>query len=74
MSTTTRTCTHGISPRAARTKGTVAFLKSLHDIWRERQSLKRLDDHLLRDIGHTRSEADAEARRAFWDAPDRWLR
>ncbi|RYE54608.1 MAG: DUF1127 domain-containing protein [Rhizobiaceae bacterium] len=39
---------------------------------RSRHSLARLDDHLLRDIGLTRSEAAAEASRAPWDAPSHW--
>ncbi len=33
---------------------------------RSRINLGRLDDHLLRDVGLTRHEADREARRHFW--------
>lgn len=40
---------------------------------RSRRNLARLDDHLLRDIGLTRSEAMAEAARAPWDAPSHWM-
>ena len=43
-------------------------------IWRERQQLHDLEDHLLRDIGITRGDADMETKRAVWDAPNRWLR
>jgi uncharacterized protein YjiS (DUF1127 family) len=39
---------------------------------RSRRGLRRLDDHLLRDIGLTRQEAEAEATRAVWDAPSHW--
>ena len=39
---------------------------------RSRRGLLMLDDHLLRDIGLTRSEAMAEAQRAAWDAPSHW--
>jgi uncharacterized protein YjiS (DUF1127 family) len=39
---------------------------------RSRRSLRRLDDHLLRDIGLTRTEALAEANRQGWDAPLHW--
>jgi uncharacterized protein YjiS (DUF1127 family) len=39
---------------------------------RSRRGLRRLDDHLLRDIGLTRQEAEAEASRAAWDAPSHW--
>ena len=44
----------------------------LHDNWRQRQALKHLDADALLDIGLTRHEADAEARRSFWDAPEQW--
>jgi uncharacterized protein YjiS (DUF1127 family) len=39
---------------------------------RSRRPLARLDDHLLRDIGLTRAEAEAEALRPAWDAPRHW--
>jgi uncharacterized protein YjiS (DUF1127 family) len=41
---------------------------------RECRALARLDDHLLRDIGITRQEADREAMRPVWDVPDHWRR
>ncbi len=41
---------------------------------RERLRLEKLDDHLLKDIGVSRSEADREARRSPWDAPAHWRR
>lgn len=47
-------------------------LAQSYGIWRQRQALKSLDDKALRDIGVTRSQADAEARRSVWDAPDSW--
>lgn len=34
----------------------------------QRYALRQLDDHLLADIGLTRAEADAEARKPFWAA------
>lgn len=34
--------------------------------WRQRRALEDLDNHLLRDIGVTRAEADQEARLPFW--------
>jgi uncharacterized protein YjiS (DUF1127 family) len=39
---------------------------------RERRSLRALDDHLLRDVGLTRSQALAEGQRPLWDAPAFW--
>ncbi len=76
MSTRTKGLTLRPLASARRTPltGSVVYLKSLYGIWRERQFLKRLDDHLLRDIGRSRSEAQAEAKRPAWDAPNRWLR
>ncbi len=43
-------------------------------LWRQRRALRHLDDHVLRDIGLTRAQAEAEARRRPWDAPDNWRR
>ena len=42
------------------------------ELQRSRRALARLDDHLLRDIGLTRAEAEAEVRRGTWDAPLHW--
>ncbi|TCP41753.1 DUF1127 domain-containing protein [Rhodovulum marinum] len=41
---------------------------------RQRRRLAELDEALLRDIGLTRDEAVAEARRPVWDVPQSWLR
>jgi uncharacterized protein YjiS (DUF1127 family) len=41
---------------------------------RQRAHLRRLDDHLLRDIGLTRDDAMHEGTRPFWDAPTPWHR
>lgn len=41
---------------------------------RSRRVLAELDDAALKDVGLTRTEAEAEARRAVWDAPDHWYR
>ena len=41
-------------------------------LWRQRargrQQLRTFDDHLLRDIGITRLQAEAEAHKPFWRA------
>jgi uncharacterized protein YjiS (DUF1127 family) len=36
------------------------------DASRSRQTLEDLDEHMLRDIGITRDEAQREARKFFW--------
>jgi uncharacterized protein YjiS (DUF1127 family) len=41
---------------------------------RSRRQLAQLDDHLLRDIGLTRDQAEAEAALSAWDAPPHWHR
>lgn len=53
-----------------RPTGTVRFgdvrrtVATWHDLWRSRVVLLRLDAAALRDIGITRAEAEAEARRS----------
>ncbi|HLQ18739.1 MAG TPA: DUF1127 domain-containing protein [Tabrizicola sp.] len=37
-----------------------------------RRALGKLEDHILRDIGLTRAEAEAEAARPVWDVPLHW--
>ena len=41
---------------------------------RQRRRLASLDDHILRDIGLTREEAQAEAAQPVWDVPAHWRR
>lgn len=50
----------------------LALLRLALDLKRARGRLARLDDHLLRDIGLTREDALAEARRPIWDVPTHW--
>jgi uncharacterized protein YjiS (DUF1127 family) len=42
------------------------WLASLDARYRQRMDLQALDDHMLRDIGITRSEVDGELRRPFY--------
>lgn len=64
--------------RLARPLASLRFLRvatafsSLAAVARSRRGLRLLDDHLLRDIGLTRAEAETEASRAPWDAPSHW--
>ena len=57
---------------ALRLSGLPLRLARLATLSRSRHGLARLDDHLLQDIGLTRSEAMVEANRAPWDAPSHW--
>ena len=41
-------------------------------VWKQRRTLKALDDRALEDIGLTRREANLESARTFWDAPETW--
>lgn len=49
-------------------------LWNLLTLRRGRARLATLEDHILRDIGLTRAQAEAEAERPLWDAPDHWHR
>ena len=47
-------------------------LAHAYGVWRQRQALKSLDATRLADLGLTRDQAQAEARRPLWDAPRSW--
>lgn len=67
--TTMDCCT--LPPRPAR-RGLLAALADALHLRRSRARLADLPDHLLRDIGCTRAEAQAEAGRPLWDVPGHW--
>jgi uncharacterized protein YjiS (DUF1127 family) len=52
----------------------LARLAHAHAVWCQRQKLKSLDKAALSDIGLTRAQAQAEAKRPLWDAPVGWTR
>jgi uncharacterized protein YjiS (DUF1127 family) len=41
-------------------------LRRMHERWCQRRDLRELDDHLLRDIGITRKQAQHETGKPFW--------
>lgn len=45
----------------------IDWIAATHERARQRVVLAGLEDHRLRDIGVTRAEALAEARRPFWE-------
>ena len=49
-----------------------AGLMGYMDLYRQRRALAKMDAAQLDDLGLTRSEAQAEAARPFWDAPSHW--
>ena len=49
------------------------WLQRLVSLPRQRRALARLDARLLKDIGVTRAQTEAEAARPLWDAPDIWI-
>jgi uncharacterized protein YjiS (DUF1127 family) len=54
--------------RAARSWAARALIRLMrwHETARERRALLALSDHMLKDIGITRAEAEREASRPFW--------
>jgi uncharacterized protein YjiS (DUF1127 family) len=52
--------------------GLVHRLQAALHLRRQRRSLRALDAHLLRDIGLTAAEAEAEAARPVWDVTPHW--
>lgn len=50
----------------------VRFLMLVLSTWHQRKTLSLLDDHMLRDIGITRDEAEKEAAQSLWDVPRHW--
>jgi uncharacterized protein YjiS (DUF1127 family) len=52
--------------RSMSSGGLIVRLRAAVARWRERRILETLDDRTLRDIGVSRSEALAEARKPCW--------
>ncbi len=65
-------------PRSARPASPALSLRflgklpRLFALQRQRRQLRQLDAHLLHDLGISRAEAEREAQKPFWDAPDWW--
>jgi uncharacterized protein YjiS (DUF1127 family) len=60
--------THAAAPAAGWIHSVSDLLARWLDASRSRQTLDHLDEHMLRDIGITRDEAQREARKFFWQA------
>lgn len=59
---------------ALRRRSFFAPVLDLMALYRQRQRLAELPDHLLDDLGLTRESAREEATRPLWDAPGHWRR
>lgn len=46
----------------------LSVLSVWYQRYMQRQELRELDDHLMADVGLSRAQADAEARKPFWVA------
>ncbi|WP_037308238.1 DUF1127 domain-containing protein [Ruegeria halocynthiae] len=55
-----------------RRRSVLSVLKDAISLNRQRRTLARLDDRALEDIGVTRRQAQKEAERPVWDAPQFW--
>ncbi len=58
----------------ARPTSWLSRLLLAHDLRKQRLNLRHMSDAQLADIGITRAQAEAEARRTVWDAPAHWRR
>jgi uncharacterized protein YjiS (DUF1127 family) len=47
-------------------RGILDRLAALDAVYRQRRTLESLDDRMLRDIGVTRDDVNAEIRRPLW--------
>jgi uncharacterized protein YjiS (DUF1127 family) len=57
---------------AHRTGSLASRVWAAYEFGRTRARLRELPEHMLADIGVTRSEAEMEAARPFWDVPKWW--
>jgi len=71
MTQATASCPASCSPQKPH-RSLLSRLRLHLAVRRQRDHLAALDDRALKDIGLTRAEAEDEARRGFWKAPDHW--
>lgn len=72
MTTLTRSLAQGHTAR--RPVSLFATVLAMLAVNRQRRQLRDLDDAMLKDLGLTRAEAEAESRRIAWDVPAKWRR
>jgi len=52
----------------------LGLIRRMDATYRHRQTLRKLDNAALKDIGLSREQARIEASRRLWDVPSFWLR
>ena len=57
---------------APKRRFSLSMIRDALSLHRQRKTLARLDARALEDIGVTREQAQAEAARYVWDAPEFW--
>lgn len=50
----------------------LTWLQRIIGVWRQRQHLDRLPEHMRRDIGLSDAEIAQETQRPLWDVPQTW--
>jgi len=68
------TLTNAAHNRQTRKFSLLGLARRMDAAYRQRQTLRKLDDAALKDIGLTREQAAIEASRRLWDVPSFWLR
>ena len=71
MTLSIRTSALSINTRP-KTRSILNSLRDMIALSRQRRQLRALDDHMLADIGISRTEAVAEAQKTVWHAPRHW--
>jgi uncharacterized protein YjiS (DUF1127 family) len=63
-----------VSHQVGRRFSLLSFVADRASLLRQRRALKALDARALDDVGLSRHEAQKEAKRPVWDAPESWRR
>lgn len=71
---TTQTLARGASCAPTRHRSVATLVAQAFAARRQRRALVGLDTDQLDDLGLTRLEAKAEAKRPLWDVPTAWRR
>ncbi|QXT39138.1 DUF1127 domain-containing protein [Gymnodinialimonas ceratoperidinii] len=64
----------GATAAACAPKANLSLFARVIAVWRERQHLNRLPEHMRRDIGLSDAQIARETQRPLWDAPQAWRR